>query len=161
MKPQSRQIRSIDIDIDAPAEMVWEVLIDFANYARWNSFTPRIGTQLPADDPIGTSLRLFVPSMRGAGEAEFFTHYLRVFDRPRHLAWEHPPEPLSMHPTRRDQYLETLPSGGCRYWSTDTFFGETADELYARHGDWVQRGLDTIAVELKAEAERIAHAAIE
>ena len=47
--------------------------------------------------------------------------------------------------------MRSLPSGGCRYWSTDTFFGDTADELYARHGDWVQRGLDTIAVELKAE----------
>jgi hypothetical protein len=159
--PEPRQIRSIDIDIDAPAEMVWGVLIDFANYARWNSFTPRIGTHLPPDNPIGTPLRLFVPSMKGAAAAAFFTHYLRVFDRPRHLAWEHPPEPLSMHLTRRDQYLEPLTSGGCRYWSTDTFFGDTADELYARHGDWVQRGLDTIAVELKAEAERIAHAAIE
>ena len=158
MTPEPRQIRSIDVDIDAPAETVWEVLIDFANYARWNSFTPRISTLLPPNDPIGTPHRLFVPSMKGA--AEFFTHYLRVFDRPRHLAWEHPPEPLSMHLTRRDQYLETLPRGRCRYWSTDTLFGDTADELYALHGEWVQRGLDTIAVELKAEAERIAYAAI-
>jgi len=161
MTHQPRQIRSIDIDIDAPADTVWEVLIDFENYAHWNSFTPRIGTLLPPDDPIGTPLRLYVPSMKGADAAEFFTHYLRVFDRPRHLAWEHPPEPLSMHLTRRDQYLETLASGRCRYWSTDTFLGNTADELFARHADWVQRGLDTIAVELKAEAERIAHAAIE
>ncbi len=154
----SRQIRSIDIDIDAPAKLVWDILIDFTNYERWNSFTPRICTELPSGDPRGTQLRLYVPSMTGADAAEFFTHYLRVFDQPRHLAWEHPPEPLSMHLTRRDQYLEALPSGGCRYWSTDTFLGNTADELYERHYDWVQRGLDIIATELKAEAERIAHA---
>jgi hypothetical protein len=154
----SRQIRSIDIDIDAPAKLVWGILIDFANYRHWNSFTPRISTELPSGDPIGTPLRLYVPSMTGADTAEFFTHYLRVFDQPRHLAWEHPPEPLSMHLTRRDQYLEALTSGGCRYWSTDTFLGDTADELYERHYAWVQRGLDTIATELKAEAERIAHA---
>jgi hypothetical protein len=156
VRPQPRQIRSIDIDIDAPAETVWDVMIDFANYERWNSFTPRIGTLLPPGDPIGTPLRLYVPSMQGADAAEFFTHYLRIFDRPHHLAWEHPPEPTSMHLTRRDQYLEALPAGGCRYWSTDTFLGDTADELYDRHGVWVQRGLDTIAVELKAEAERLA-----
>jgi hypothetical protein len=154
----SRQIRSLDIDIDAPAELVWDILIDFENYARWNSFTPRISTALPPGDPIGTPLRLYVPSMADPDAAEFFTHYLRVFDRPRHLAWEHPPEPLSMHLTRRDQYLEALPSGGCRYWSTDTFIGDTADELYERHHAWVQGGLDTIATELKAEAERIVHA---
>ena len=159
MSPPPRQIRSIDIDIDASAETVWDVLIDFANYERWNSFTPRIGALLPAQAPIGAPLKLFVPSMKGADAAQFFTHYLRVFDRPRHLAWEHPPEPTSMHLTRRDQYLEALPSGGCRYWTTDTFFGETAEELYARHSAWVQRGLDTIGVELKAEAERVARAA--
>lgn len=155
----SRQIRSIDIDIDAPAELVWGILIDFANYERWNSFTPRVGAALPPGEPIGTPLRLYVPSMTGADAPEFFTHYLRAFDRPRHLAWEHPPEPLSMHLTRRDQYLEALPAGGCRYWSTDTFMGHTADELFEHHQAWVQRGLDTIATELKAHAERIAHAA--
>ena len=153
----SRQIRSIDIDIDAPAELVWDILIDFGNYGRWNSFTPRISTALPGGDPIGTPLRLYVPSMTDADAPQFFTHYLRVFDRPRHLAWEHPPEPLSMHLTRRDQYLELLPTGGCRYWSTDTFIGDTADELFEQHHAWVQRGLDTIATELKAQAERIAH----
>jgi hypothetical protein len=93
--------------------------------------------------------------MKGPDAVEFVTHYLRVFDRPRHLGWEHPPEPASMHLTRRDQYLDALPGGGCRYWTTDTFLGNTAEELYRRHGAWVQRGLDTIAAELKAEAERL------
>ncbi len=148
-------IRSIDIDIDAPDAVVWDVLVDFRNYARWNSFTPRIDAAFPLGDPLGLPLRLWVPSMKGKEPVEFVTHYLRVFDPPRHLAWEHPPEPGTPHLTRRDQYLDPLSPGRCRYYSTDAFLGDTAEELYARHGVWVQRGLDTIAVELKAEAERV------
>jgi hypothetical protein len=155
LKPM--QIRSIDIDIDAPDRVVWSVLVDFANYPRWNSFTPKIDADLTPDDPLGTRLQLWVPSM--TEPANVVTHYLRVFDRPRHLAWEHPPEAVSPHLTRRDQYLEALSPGRCRYYSTDTFLGDTAEALYSRHGVWVQRGLDTVAVELKAEAERIASAA--
>jgi hypothetical protein len=36
-----RQIRA-EIMIDAPAEKVWSIVVDFESYSRWNSFTPRI-----------------------------------------------------------------------------------------------------------------------
>ncbi|MDQ3913439.1 MAG: SRPBCC domain-containing protein [Actinomycetota bacterium] len=32
-----------EIDINAPAERVWQVLVDFAAYPRWNPFIRRIG----------------------------------------------------------------------------------------------------------------------
>ncbi|MDB5394784.1 MAG: h16 [Rhodospirillales bacterium] len=157
MSPKPLQIRSIDIEIDAPDTVAWDVLVDFANYARWNSFTPKIDTDLPLGDPLGTQLKLWVPSMKGTEPVDVVTHYFRIFDRPRHLAWEHPPEAASPHLTRRDQHLEALSPNRCRYYSTDTFLGDTAEALYSRHGVWVQRGLDTVAIELKEEAERIAH----
>ena len=42
-----------DIDIDAPAPRVWEILMDFAAYGQWNPFVAR----LEGDAREGASLR--------------------------------------------------------------------------------------------------------
>ncbi|RLC94436.1 MAG: hypothetical protein DRI39_02925 [Chloroflexi bacterium] len=34
-----------EIDIDAPAERVWNIVVDLARYPEWNPFTPRIGAE--------------------------------------------------------------------------------------------------------------------
>jgi uncharacterized membrane protein len=36
-----------EIDVEAPAERVWEVLMDFASYPQWNPFIRNISS-LPA-----------------------------------------------------------------------------------------------------------------
>lgn len=34
-----------EIDIDAPAEKVWSIIIDLERYPQWNTFTPRMGVK--------------------------------------------------------------------------------------------------------------------
>ena len=34
-----------EIDIGAPAEKVWKIVIDFEHYPEWNPFTPRFGAR--------------------------------------------------------------------------------------------------------------------
>jgi hypothetical protein len=34
-----------EIDIDAPVEKVWNIIIDLVRYPEWNTFTPRMGVK--------------------------------------------------------------------------------------------------------------------
>ena len=34
-----------EIDIDAPVEKVWNIIIDLERYPEWNTFTPRMGVK--------------------------------------------------------------------------------------------------------------------
>jgi hypothetical protein len=67
-----------EIDIDAPPAVVWEVLIDFGRYPRWNPFIreirgePRVGETLDVTvEPAGQARRVFrtrVTQADAAGE---------------------------------------------------------------------------------------------
>jgi hypothetical protein len=51
------------IDIEASAERIWSVLIDFAGYARWNPFIRSVA----GSPTVGASLNVFIqpPGSRG------------------------------------------------------------------------------------------------
>ncbi len=51
-----KQIRA-EIVIDASPQRVWDCIIDFDNYSRWNQFTPRI-TLRNADFSVGSEFDL-------------------------------------------------------------------------------------------------------
>ncbi|MDO3645900.1 SRPBCC domain-containing protein [Nocardia mangyaensis] len=46
------------IEIDAPAEKVWEVLTDFEHYGEWNTFCVEAASTLVPGDPIDMRVRL-------------------------------------------------------------------------------------------------------
>lgn len=39
------KITRSEIDIDAPVEKVWNIIIDLVRYPEWNTFTPRMGVK--------------------------------------------------------------------------------------------------------------------
>lgn len=49
---------SASISIDAPLELVWEVMLDTASYAEWNPFVERAETATPA--AVGNPITLHV-----------------------------------------------------------------------------------------------------
>ena len=51
------------IDIDASAELVWDILTDFASYPQWNPFIRRISGELKAGERL--EVRLEPPDSRG------------------------------------------------------------------------------------------------
>src|SRR5215204_1252878 len=57
-----KKLRS-EIDIEASAEQVWDILTDFASYPQWNPFIRRISGELKAGERL--DVRLEPPDSRG------------------------------------------------------------------------------------------------
>ena len=55
---------STTVDIDAPRQLVWDVLTDFAAYHEWNPYTRIKGTA-----QVGTKLTVHVGANGGRGMA--------------------------------------------------------------------------------------------
>lgn len=80
-----RELRS-EIEIDAPPERVWQVLIDFGAYSQWNPFIrsiegePRVGSRLKVRiEPPGARGMTFRPTVRVAEPARELRWLGRLF----------------------------------------------------------------------------------
>jgi uncharacterized protein YndB with AHSA1/START domain len=144
-------VRSLRVRIDAPASLVWRVLLDLSRYAEWNEFNPRIESTLALGAAVVMDARNPL-----TGEVVEVTEYLAARVPERLLAWEQPAAPGSADSARRDQFLEPLDSSRCVFFHTDRFFGPGAAETLRVHGAWVKAGFDLMALDLKARAEGLA-----
>ena len=77
----ARREVSAEIDIDAPAERVWEVLTDFARYPEWNPFLPSVAGELTS----GASFIVRIAPPRG--RAMTFRPTLLEVEKNRELSW--------------------------------------------------------------------------
>jgi hypothetical protein len=68
-----------EIEIDAPAERVFEILTDFARYPAWNPLVPEASGELR----VGERIRIRVV----AGREMRFRPVVVAFDPPRALRW--------------------------------------------------------------------------
>ena len=76
-------VTSIEVDIDAPASLVWEVLTDLERYPQWNPFCPRIESTLKLGDPV--HMHISVP---GTSETQPVSETLVACEPQRLLSWE-------------------------------------------------------------------------
>jgi len=143
-------VTSIRIEIEAPASLVWEVLVDLPRYGEWNGFTPRIESTLR----LGDSVRMDVV-VPGTGDLMQATEYLVAFEPEWRLAWEMRPTAQSQDAGRRDQVLEPLGPERCAFQHTDRFFGLNADAVRTEFAGWVKVGFDAMALDLKRRAEAL------
>lgn len=144
-------VRSIDVEIDAPPSVVWEVLTDLANYSEWNPFCIEARSTLEMGAPVEMTLADFT----GSGGTFQNTEYVCAFVPERLLSWELRATADDPKAARRDQVIEPLVDGRSRYYSTDAFLGEQAHEIMAESGDWVKDAFDETAQALKRQCERI------
>ena len=142
-------VRSIRVEIEAPASLVWEVLVDLPRYGEWNRFNPRIESTLRVGDPV--HMDCCVPG----GPTLDISETLCAIEPGRHLAWEQRPTPENADAGRREQFVEARGPERSAYWHTDTFLGPNAGKIMAEHGAWVKRGFDGMALDLKRRAESL------
>lgn len=135
------------VEIDAPADVVWEILADIERYPEWNPFTPQIDSTLEIGEPVTLHIK------RG-DDTSPMTFVLEVLDPPREIAWRLPKKLLSpLFSAYRTQRVEALGDARCSYTTSDTFSGLIAGPLYRNQSGWVHRNFEKLAAALKERAE--------
>ena len=135
--------------INASAEKVWEVLIDFRRYGEWNPFCVAAEGTLALGEPLKMTLKNYLEPGGFFDNTEFFC----AIDAPTLISWEAPWVDEWPYPARRDQIIEPLSTDQCRYHSTDAFLGPHGIHVMRFAGPWVKRAFDDTAFALKAYVE--------
>jgi hypothetical protein len=136
--------------IDAPVELVWDVLVDFANYGKWNKFCPSCEAQLTLGTPVKMQVDL------GFGLQEQVETMCRI-DPCEAIAWRMANNPGDAIHAIRTQYLEKLGDAQCSYVSVDEFSGEAAPGMMELMAKPVEDGFNLCAYGLKEYCEGLPH----
>ena len=138
------------VEIDAPQDFVWSVLVDYARYPEWNPYT----VQVEASLVLGAKVVLHLPDPAKPGETFETVEWMSVIDAPHHLQYNTGTEIPGIHAVR-DQWVEDLGDDRSSYRTTDVFTGEIAQLVFDMQGEWVTAGFNATAHALKARAEQL------
>ncbi|MFN2537213.1 MAG: SRPBCC domain-containing protein [Mycobacteriales bacterium] len=136
--------------IDAPAELVWKVVADFAAYGEWNPFCVAVDGKLE----LGAPVVLHTPDPGKPGELMQTREQISVLSPPSHLQYNTGDSIPGVYAVR-DQIIEDLGNDRCSYRTVDVFTGEYAQLAYDLQGQWVTDGFNTLAYALKERAEKL------
>jgi hypothetical protein len=143
-------VRSVLVEIDAPASVVWGILIDLPRYGDWNPFCVKAESTLEIGAPIAMTLTSF-----WTDRLSLNTEYVCAVEPERMLSWELKHTPDWPYEARRDQVIASLGPDRCSYQSINAFYGDTGVHVKRFCGEWVKTAFDNTARALKAHAEAI------
>jgi hypothetical protein len=139
-------ISSQKVEINAPIEHVWKILVDLEKYGDWNPFVPRMESTLIVGEPIIIYVQMNARSK--FVEKELVTQV----ELHRRLAWRGTYPKILLN-DERIQDLEPLENGNCSYYSYETFRGLASPLLMLAFKSDIQKGFDGVALALKRRAE--------
>ena len=144
-------VKSIRIDINAPASFVWKILIDLPSYGEWNPFCVECTSTLEMGAPVNMKLKNYIV------DGEFFENceYICALEPEKQISWALPHYDEWPYPARRDQFIEATSNTTCRYWSDDAFLGPNGIHVMRFAGPWVKIAFDETAHALKTRAETL------
>ena len=144
----SFSVRTDRIQIDAPADFVWEVLTDVEKYGEWNPFTPRAGTDFKIGSPVFLLVRM--------GPAKFrITESVRAFEKPRLISWGREFGTSRLLLAVREQHLEPVSNTSCSYHNVDLLSGVLSPIVSLLFGGYMRRGFGDVGAALKLRAETL------
>ena len=141
-------VTSEPITISAPAELVWQVIVDFKRYGQWNEFCPSISGELKMGEPLVMQVNL------GNGLQEQ-VESLSCIEPPLKIAWAMENKPGDPVHAERFQEITPLDDRSCSYVSIDYFGGEMCGPMIEAMGKAVEDGFNLCARNLKARAEAL------
>jgi hypothetical protein len=133
--------------INAPAEDIWDVIIDLDSYPEWNPYTVKMTSTLKVGDPMIMKVKM--------SEALTIdqTENIRVIEEGHKICWGIDTTSPEFNSGERCQWLEALPGGSTRWVNEDLIEGSANPLVTALFGDAVQVGFDAVAVALKDRVE--------
>ena len=142
--------------VDAPADVVWAVMLDLDAYPRWNPFVVRVDGQAGRSAAVGDELVLHVrwASGRGVTTHERITRLDPPAGGRAVLEYDFggPLAALGLVRGRRLQEVEAAGAGTTHYRTAERLHGLLA---FAAPIGRVQEGFERHAVALKARAEAV------
>ena len=139
-------VSSEAVEIDAPIERAWEILADFERYGEWNPFTPSVATDFEIGSPVELYVRMGPWRLKQVERIE-------AVEPPRLIAWSTTMGHRFLISALREQRLEAVGNGRCRYRTTDDFSGLLIPLVMLFFGGFVRRGFNDVARGLKTRAE--------
>ncbi len=143
--------RSIRVEIEAPAAVVWDVLVDLPRYPEWNPFCVHCESTLE----MGAPVRMTIASPWDPADRNQVVEYLCAFEPERLLSWKMDWSETWPYAGRRDQVIERLGPNRSAYYTTDAFLGDSGIHIMRFGHGWIKAGFDATARALKARAEAI------
>ncbi|WP_433590205.1 SRPBCC family protein [Nocardia sp. CA-145437] len=135
------------VEIDAPAELVWQVLTDVDAYGEWNPFVLECKTTLEPGSPIDMRVQLVGPPKQ---QREF----VRSCTPGREFSYNMKPAPLGVLSSERSHLITDLGDGRTRYDSHFQLNGPLSVVVGGLLGGALRKGFTgmTEAVKTRAEA---------
>ena len=129
---------STEIVINAPAAMVWDIILDFANYGLWNTFCPSMKGEAVLGSPLEMEVNL------GNG-LQSQVEYVTKIEPIHTIVWSMENKPGD--PIHADRVQRITP--------IDEFSGEFSGPMIEQMGQQVEKGFNDCAAGLKARAEEL------
>ncbi len=144
-------VSSEEVVINAPADLVWSVLVDFENYGKWNDFCPSIKGKPEVGSPVDMQVDL------GNGLQQQVEYVTRV--EPGHsITWSMENNPGDPIHADRTQRIFPIDEHSCRYTNIDEFSGEFVPQMMEMMGEAMELGFNRCAQALKQRAEALCQA---
>ena len=138
------------LEIDAPADVVWAVLTDFARYGEWNPFVPEARCELRRGGVLEMQVRL--RDQPGA-KTRFQREWVNSVGPGQTFSYSMKPVPLGALRSERVQTVEALPDGRARYRSHFELAGWLQPLVAGLMGQELRTGFEGMALGLKRQAE--------
>jgi len=149
----AKQLRGTPVQIEAPAELVWRILTDFASFPRWNPFIRRASGELVTGQKISVNLRLY-----GRTLVPFKPTITKV-DAPHELRWLARMGLPGVFDVDRFFIIEPASPGSCTFRQGEDCTGFLAGPMLATGLEGrILAGYERLNLALKKRAERLAQA---
>ena len=136
------------LEIDAPAEVVWNVITDLPRYREWNPFVVDAKSTLKPGDPIDMQVKL-------RDKPQFQSEVITEFNPGKGFAYRMKPMPLGALRSLRSHAVEPLGPGRSRYVSHFEIDGWLQFLVLALFREALQRGFEGMSQGIKARAEQL------
>ncbi len=143
------------VEIDAPAQVAWDVLLDFERYGEWNPFVTEISGAATPGGRLAVTVR---PPGRGATR---FEPVVLAADTPRELRWRGSVGVARIFDGEHSFVLEPLGAECVRLVHAECFRGILVPLLWRSLDTDTRAGFEQMNAALRARAETIARARTE
>ncbi len=144
----SRFVIDQEFDINAPAEVVWQVLTDFERYGEWNPFVVQAACDLRPGGAIDMKVKLLGPAQRQV-------EYIHAVDPGKGFSYNMKPFPLGGLSSFRSHKIIDLGDGRSHYSSHFHLEGWMMPIVRGLMSGALLRGFSGMSDALKLRAEAL------